>query len=75
MSLLALLAGVVLLVSVSWEIITGDHEHFSRWYLALQLVICIVFLLDFFVRMAARARARGAFSSEISSFCCWRCPI
>ena len=31
MSLLALLAGVVLLVSVSWEIITGDHEHFSRW--------------------------------------------
>lgn len=60
MSLLALLAGVVLLVSVSWEIITGDHEHFSRWYLALQLVICIVFLLDFFVRMAT-APCKGRF--------------
>lgn len=60
MSLLALLAGIVLLVSVSWEIIAGDHLHFSRWYLTVQLVICIVFLIDFFVRMAA-APCKGRF--------------
>ena len=53
MHLLALVAGVVLLVASSIEIIGGDHLHFSRSYLALQFIICCVFLLDFFSRWIA----------------------
>ena len=51
-----LIAGVVLLVALSWEIIAGDHVHMSRTYLAIQFVVCLVFLCDFFVRWAAAER-------------------
>ncbi len=57
---LKVLAGLVLLVSVSWEIIAGDHTHFSSTYLTIQLIVCILFLCDFFVRWAA-AECHGAF--------------
>ena len=40
-----LIAGLVLLVALSWEIIAGDHVHMSRTYLAIQFVVCLVFLL------------------------------
>lgn len=53
LSILKVIAGVVLLAAVSWEIIGGDHQHFSRTYLTIQLVVCILFLCDFFVRWAA----------------------
>ena len=33
-----LIAGLVLLVALSWEIIAGDHVHVSRTYLAIQCV-------------------------------------
>ena len=39
-----------------WEIIAGDHVHMSRTYLAIQFVVCLVFLCDFFVRWAAAER-------------------
>ena len=58
--ILKLIAGIVLLVAVSWEVIGGDHIHLSRTYLTVQLVVCIVFLCDFFVRLAAAGR-RGRF--------------
>ncbi|MEG2613953.1 MAG: ion channel [Alistipes sp.] len=51
-----LMGGVVLLVAVSWEIITGDHSHFSHAYMAIQFIVCVLFLLDFFVRFATAAR-------------------
>lgn len=53
---LKVLAGIVLLVAVSWEIIAGDHLHFSRTYLIVQFVVCIIFLGDFFVRWSAAER-------------------
>lgn len=51
MSFVTLLAGIALLVSVSYEIITGNHEVFSDWYLTTQLCVCIVFMADFFIRL------------------------
>ena len=38
-----LIAGLVLLVAISWEIIAGDHVHMSRTYLAIQFIVCLVF--------------------------------
>ena len=60
LSILKVIAGVVLLAAISWEIIAGDHMHFSRNYLIIQLVVCILFLCDFFVRWAASER-KGRF--------------
>ena len=57
---LTVLAGIALLVGLSVEIIGGDHTHFSRPYLVVQFVVCIVFLWDFFGRWAA-AEYRGRF--------------
>ncbi len=59
---LKVLAGVALIVALSVEIIGGDHTHFSRSYLVVQFVVCLVFLCDFFIRLAAsehRARFFG----------------
>lgn len=43
-------AGLVLLVAISCEVIGGNHHQFSGWYLAVQFVVCLIFLCDFFVR-------------------------
>ena len=52
-------AGLVLLAALSWEIIAGDHVHMSGTYLAIQFIVCLVFLCDFFVRWtAAEQRTR-----------------
>lgn len=56
LDILKLIAGIVLLIAISWEIIAGDHIHLSRPYLTVQLIVCIVFLCDFFVRWAAAKR-------------------
>lgn len=42
-----LVAGVALLVGISVEILTGNHLKYSNWYLWLQLVVCVVFMIDF----------------------------
>ena len=42
LSILKVIAGVVLLAAISWEIIAGDHMHFSRNYLIIQLVVCVL---------------------------------
>lgn len=52
-SVLKVIAGLALLAAVSWEVIAGDRSHFSRTFLAIQLIVCIVFLCDFFIRWAA----------------------
>lgn len=46
------LAGLLLLAAVSWEVIVG-RAHFSHRYLAVQFVVCLLFLFDFFVRWGA----------------------
>ncbi len=50
MHLLSLLGAVVLICAISHEIITGDHLHFSRNYMTLQLVVCALFLVDLTIR-------------------------
>ena len=50
--LLRLFAGIVLLAAVSWEVLAGDNLRFSQTYLTIQLIVCLVFLADFFVRWA-----------------------
>ena len=49
-------AGLVLLAALSWEIIAGDHIHMSGTYLTIQFVVCLIFLCDFFVRWGAAER-------------------
>ena len=54
------IAGIVLLAALSWEIIGGDHIHFSRTYLWIQFAVCLLFLCDFFLRWGMAPR-RGHF--------------
>ena len=51
-NVLSLLGGILLLVAMSWEILTGASTHFSPTYLWIQLFVCLVFMADFFIRMA-----------------------
>jgi voltage-gated potassium channel len=53
-----LLAGVALLVGISVEVLTGDHQSYSVWYMWLQFVVCIIFMIDFAMAMS-RARGRS----------------
>ena len=68
LSILKVIAGVVLLVAVSWEIIGGDHTRFSHTYLTVQLAVCILFLCDFFVRWAAAGHKGRFFGRNILFF-------
>lgn len=61
LSILRVIAGLVLLAAISWEIIAGDHIHISQTYLVIQLIVCIVFLCDFFVRWVASKCKRKFF--------------
>lgn len=58
--LLTLVAGIVLLVSVSWEIITNNRAFFSKQFLIIQLCVSIVFMADYFVRSSADRSGRYA---------------
>ena len=51
-NVLSLVSGVLLLVAMSWEILTGVSTHFSPTYLWIQLFVCLVFMADFLIRMA-----------------------
>lgn len=55
-SLVKVIAGVALLAALSWEIIGGDHVHFSAAYLWVQFIVCLIFLCDFFIRMLLAER-------------------
>lgn len=55
-----LLAGIILLVSLSWEIIAGDHRHLSTVYLTIQFFVCVIFLYDFLLRLL-QSEHRGRF--------------
>ena len=60
LEVLAVIAGLVLLAALSCEIIGGRNARFSDLYLGIQLAVCIVFLLDFFVEWSA-AEHRGRY--------------
>ncbi len=51
--LINLIAGVALLVGISVEVLTGDHQSYSSWYMWLQLVVCVIFMIDFAAAMVA----------------------
>ena len=51
-NVLSLVSGILLLVAMSWEILTGVSTHFSPTCLWIQLFVCLVFMADFFIRMA-----------------------
>lgn len=53
MRMINLLAGVSLLVGISIEVLMGNHQSYSSWYMWLQLVVCIIFMIDFAVAMFA----------------------
>ena len=49
-----LIAGIALLVGVSVEVLTGNHHTYSEWYMWLQLVVCIIFIIDFASALVAQ---------------------
>lgn len=49
-----LIAGIALLVGVSVEVLTGNHHTYSEWYIWLQFVVCIIFIVDFASALVAR---------------------
>ena len=51
----AMLAGVALIVSISYEILAGNRTHFSSEYMTLQFVVCLTFIADFLIEMYANA--------------------
>ena len=54
MRMINLIAGVALLVGVSVEVLTGNHHTYSEWYMWLQLVVCIIFIVDFASALTVR---------------------
>ncbi len=48
---LRVVAGGVLLVAFSWEILRGDGGRLSATYLDIQLAVCILFLADFLLNL------------------------
>lgn len=47
MGIINLLAGITLIVALSIEVLTGNHHTYSSWYLWLQFVVCMIFIIDF----------------------------
>ncbi len=52
-NLLAFLGGVLILISLSYDIVYLKEQHLGRGFLEMQFVICMVFLIDFFLRFYA----------------------
>lgn len=63
-----LLAGVALLVGVSVEVLTGDHLSYSEWYMWLQLVVCIIFMIDFASAMLSSSETDRYFMFNLLFF-------
>lgn len=52
---LPVLAGIVLIISVSCEILHRNRTYFSHGFLVTQLLVCLVFMIDYFVRAVRSA--------------------
>lgn len=68
-----LIAGLVLLVALSWEIIAGDHVHVSRTYLAIQFVVCLV-SCAISSSAGPLPNVRAVFSGATCRSCCFPYP-
>ena len=55
-----LVAGIILILSVSFEIICGNRSFFSDRFLVTQLCICIIFIIDYLVRAFSDPSGRYA---------------
>ncbi|MBR5493361.1 MAG: two pore domain potassium channel family protein [Alistipes sp.] len=62
-----LIAGIALLVGVSVEVLTGNHHTYSEWYMWLQLVVCIIFIVDFASALTARDSVNNFFLLNLLS--------
>jgi voltage-gated potassium channel len=62
-----LIAGIALLVGVSVEVLTGNHHTYSEWYMWLQLVVCIIFIVDFASALTARDSVNNYFLLNLLS--------
>ena len=62
-----LIAGIALLVGVSVEVLTGNHHTYSEWYMWLQLVVCVIFIVDFASALVARDSAHNYFLLNLLS--------
>ncbi len=62
---LVVLASVLLMVAISIEILDGDTRTFAPWYVHVQLSICMLFVADFFVSMAAERNKWRYFWSHL----------
>lgn len=47
MRIVNLIAAIVIMVGLSIEVLTGNHRTYSSWYLWLQLIVCMVYIVDF----------------------------
>lgn len=47
---LKVIASILLLIAISWEVLHGYRHHFSQTYLWIQFGVCVLFLLDLLVR-------------------------
>lgn len=50
LGILKVIAGIVLLIAISWEVTAENHYTVTDPYLIIQFVVCLIFLCDFFVR-------------------------
>lgn len=50
--LITLIAAIVLIAALSYEVISGAGRQFSSGYMSLQLAVCSIFLIDLGVRLA-----------------------
>lgn len=65
MHLMKVAAGAILLAAFSWEILWGPNHRVSEEYLRLQLVVCLLFLLDFLVEWALAERQGRYFVNHL----------
>ncbi|MBR4994501.1 MAG: two pore domain potassium channel family protein [Alistipes sp.] len=45
---------MAIMVGLSFEVLMGNHLSYSSWYLWLQLIVCIVYIVDFIWVLAVR---------------------
>ncbi len=53
---LVVVSSVILMIAISIEILDGNEKHFTPWYIHLQFIICMIFIADFFIAMAAERK-------------------
>ena len=58
MRIVNLIAAIAIMVGLSIEVLTGNHRTYSSWYLWLQLMVCIVYIVDFVWILTARHSSR-----------------